>query len=73
MTDQGAGRLRVRRWKRYGHDRLYVSTPTGESLGYLDLKTNHGVGVEVARSVEFWAAVDAWRAGTPQEIGRAHV
>lgn len=68
MTDREAGRLRVRRWKRYGHDRLYVSTPAGETLGYLDLKTNRGVGVEVARSIEFWVAVDAWRAGAPQPV-----
>lgn len=30
----------IRRWKRYGHDRLYAETPGGTALGYLDLKTN---------------------------------
>ena len=29
----------VRRWRRYGHDRLYASTPGGTDLGYLDLAT----------------------------------
>ncbi|MGC0251284.1 nuclease-related domain-containing protein [Pseudactinotalea sp. Z1748] len=29
----------VRRWARYGHDRLYVATPDGADLGYLDLNT----------------------------------
>lgn len=27
----------VRRWKRFGHDRLYASTPGGTGLGYLDV------------------------------------
>lgn len=29
----------VRRWARYGHDRLYAETPGGTALGYMDLKT----------------------------------
>lgn len=29
----------VRRWTRYGHERLYAETPGGTALGYLDLKT----------------------------------
>jgi hypothetical protein len=29
----------VRRWSRYGHERLYAQTPGGTALGYLDLKT----------------------------------
>lgn len=29
----------VRRWRRYGHDRLYAETPVGARLGYLDMKT----------------------------------
>lgn len=29
----------VRRWTRFGHDRLYASTPGGTDLGYLDLAT----------------------------------
>jgi hypothetical protein len=29
----------LRRWRRYGHDRLYAETPVGARLGYLDMKT----------------------------------
>lgn len=29
----------VRRWSRYGHERLYAETPGGTPLGHLDLKT----------------------------------
>lgn len=29
----------VRRWARYGHERLYAETPGGTALGYYDLKT----------------------------------
>ncbi|WP_208012436.1 nuclease-related domain-containing protein [Cellulomonas shaoxiangyii] len=29
----------VRRWARYGHERLYAETAGGTALGYLDLKT----------------------------------
>lgn len=29
----------VRKWTRYGHQRLYAETPGGTALGYLDLKT----------------------------------
>lgn len=29
----------VRRWTRYGHERLYAETPGGTALGYFDVKT----------------------------------
>lgn len=29
----------MRRWARYGHERLYAETPGGTALGYLDVKT----------------------------------
>lgn len=29
----------VRKWARYGHERLYAETPGGTALGYLDVKT----------------------------------
>ncbi|MFB8777103.1 nuclease-related domain-containing protein [Streptomyces broussonetiae] len=31
--------LRVTRWKRYGHDRLYASLPDGTAVGWADCKT----------------------------------
>jgi hypothetical protein len=44
-------KLTVRAWKRYGHDRLYVSDGEGHRLGYLDCKTgNVHVGDEVHRN-----------------------
>lgn len=33
----------VKRWTRYGHDRLYVETPDGIRLGHWDLKTSQAV------------------------------
>lgn len=33
----------VKRWARYGHDRLYVETPDGTRLGYWDVKTGQAV------------------------------
>lgn len=38
----------VRRWARYGHERLYVETPGGTALGYLDLKTGRYHSDDVA-------------------------
>ena len=38
----------VRRWKRYGHDRLYAATPGGTDLGYLDLRTGRYHSDELA-------------------------
>ncbi|MBC7679930.1 MAG: NERD domain-containing protein, partial [Pseudorhodobacter sp.] len=31
--------LVVKRWTRYGKDRLYVETGTGEKVGFFDLLT----------------------------------
>ncbi|MFA9444468.1 NERD domain-containing protein [Egicoccus sp. AB-alg6-2] len=33
------GAISVRRWTRFGNDRLYANGPNGERLGYLDLPT----------------------------------
>jgi len=38
-NDSGAAGLVVRRWTRYGHDRLYVATTSGQKMGFLDLLT----------------------------------
>jgi len=37
--DRGTLELTVRRWKRYGKDRLYVNLPDGGKVGWLDLVT----------------------------------
>src|SRR3954466_13260976 len=38
-----------RRWTRYGHDRVYVTTPEGVDCGHVDLKNR----LVVARQAEF--------------------
>lgn len=37
-----ASDVTVKRWKRYGKDRLYVNAPDGATLGYADLQTGRG-------------------------------
>lgn len=37
--ESGAPALEVVRWKRYGHDRLYVNTSDGRRVGWVDMKT----------------------------------
>lgn len=54
----------VRRWIRFGHDRLYVQTADGTSLGYWDNKAGHAVVQdEVCRAAVEAAAVAFLRAG----------
>lgn len=61
-ADGTTGQTTVTRWRRYGHDRLYVKDAAGTDLGYWDLQTGtahpthpgwHGVVTEAARS---WCA-----------------
>jgi len=49
------------RWRKYGKDRLYVTGPAGEKLGWHDLVTSED-HVEAPDAAEaFHAAVSAWR------------
>ena len=54
--------LRINRWRRYGHDRLYVQDDFGNAVGWWDLATGTAHEVErgweaaVAESVESWIA-----------------
>lgn len=41
-----AREMTVKPWKRYGKDRLYVNTPDGTTLGYVDLQANTVVPTE---------------------------
>lgn len=50
----------VRRWKRYGHDRLYVATPLGEPVGWLDLRTGGATIERCDLTDAFHAAVTAY-------------
>jgi Nuclease-related domain len=57
----GMSDLVVRRWNRYGKDRLYVNTPSNERVGWVDLAT----GVETLERPElaeaFRVAIDGYR------------
>jgi hypothetical protein len=48
-------------WRRYGHERVYVTAGDGTKLGYLDLKTEEARNVPPGRMEEFQAAIVAWR------------
>ena len=54
--------MRINRWRRYGHDRLYVQDDFGNAVGWWDLATGTAHEVErgweaaVAESVESWIA-----------------
>jgi hypothetical protein len=55
---------KVERWRRFGHDRLYVEADDGTSLGFVDLKTGESRNVVPSQAEEFHAAVERWRADT---------
>lgn len=60
----------VQRWKRYGHDRLYVQAVTGERLGYCDLTTGTVVLEPGADRVAVEAAVTGHPAYAAAAAGR---
>ncbi|MFS0702906.1 nuclease-related domain-containing protein [Cellulomonas sp. 179-A 9B4 NHS] len=49
----------VRRWARYGHERLYAETAGGTALGYLDLKTGRFHSDDLSNLPLLKAAIDA--------------
>ena len=57
--------LVVKRWTRYGHDRLYVQTPDGTTLGHWDSKASTAVLVDGADRAAFDAALAAHRGEVP--------
>jgi hypothetical protein len=59
LTEPANG-LVTRRWQKHGHDRLYVNTQEGVTLGYLDVVTGeiHVMAHEARNLVR--KAVDAW-------------
>src|SRR3954447_17087271 len=57
--------LLVRRWTRYGHDRLYVSTAAGHRLGWYDVKTGETTVESAEHAVELAAAIAAWSPQVP--------
>jgi hypothetical protein len=67
------GELQVSRWSRYGKDRLYVSTASGERIGWVDLTSG-------TRTLELASAAEAFQVavarfctahGLPQPSGSA--
>lgn len=66
----GMSELRVKRWRRYGHDRLYVNDADGTRVGWVDLRTGETVieAEEQREAVE--AAVHEYRAAD-DESGQA--
>ena len=56
--------LVVKRWARYGHDRLYVETPDGTRLGYWDNRTDQPVVEDETHRESVTVAVAAFR-GAP--------
>jgi hypothetical protein len=55
----------VVRWRRYGHDRLYVTGQDGNRLGYHDLRTGLAHEVPEAGRAEFNAAAARFRGTIP--------
>ena len=56
--------IRVVRWRRYGHDRLYVNAADGQQLGWHDLTKGHTHVTEPSRRTEVHQAVSTWLAST---------
>ena len=52
-----------RRWRRFGHDRLYVARADGTALGHWDLAADVGSPETEGSEGELRAAVTSWRAG----------
>jgi len=51
--------LVVKRWTRYGKDRLYVETGTGEKVGFFDLLTGQSTVERPDLTVAFHEAVSS--------------
>lgn len=64
----------IRRWRRYGHDRLYAATPGGTDLGYLDLSTGRYYTDDLSNLPLLRKAIEDHRAahrasmGTPESV-----
>jgi hypothetical protein len=55
--------LVVARWKRYGKDRLYVTGPDGEKIGWWDLLTDEAHPAAPEHLGALTSAVQMWEAG----------
>jgi hypothetical protein len=66
VEDLGVANLEVRRWKRYGKDRLYVRGPDGEAVGWVDLLSGRRTVSDPTNEAAFSATVDDWYLETTQ-------
>ena len=57
--------LVVRRWQRYGKDRLYVATSDGVRVGWRDQQTGVVTVESSAHAAELEAVLAAWNAVAP--------
>lgn len=58
--DVGASGLIERRWQRYGHDRVYLESPDGTKVGYIDLKQSTLEVQDPSHGAAAQAAFDRW-------------
>lgn len=58
----GGATTSVARWRRFGHDRLYVTGASGRKIGWRDLVTGEDHLVEPDRRDEFDTALAGWAA-----------
>lgn len=65
------GDWEVRRWRRYGKDRLYVHDRNGVAVGWRDLLTGEDHVDSRERLHELREAVDAWHASQGSELAAA--
>jgi hypothetical protein len=65
------GDWEVRRWRRYGKDRLYVHDADGTAVGWRDLLTGEDHVDSRERLDEFRFAVESWRASQSVELTAA--
>ncbi|HWU21537.1 MAG TPA: nuclease-related domain-containing protein [Nocardioides sp.] len=63
----------VRRWARYGHERLYAETPGGTALGYFDLKTGLHHSDDASNLPLLERAISEHLAGKPPKVDSAPV
>lgn len=70
---ESAAGLSVTRWRKYGHDRLYVQTADGSRLGYWDNKAGTAVLVDQANREAFETALSVYRTGEARAPARTRV
>jgi len=52
----------VKRWRRFGYDRLYVTQPDGEEIGWADLRTDQVCAASLQELPVLTDAVGTWKA-----------